>query len=148
MVKKSDPDRALALFDEAETLAAAVRNFWWQGIAMMEAAATRAVHGDPAVAARGLLAVLAHWERVGDATQQWLDLRYVTRLLHRVHADDDAAVLHAHLLAAGRPSPLDLPVPHRDGPPPDPRAVEAAAVAHARAVLGRLVSGKLAPVRA
>jgi predicted ATPase/DNA-binding SARP family transcriptional activator len=148
VVKKSDPDRALALFDEAETLAAAVRNFWWQGIAMMEAAATRAVHGDPAVAARGLLAVLAHWERVGDATQQWLDLRYVTRLLHRVHADDDAAVLHAHLLAAGRPSPLDLPVPHRDGPPPDPRAVEAAAVAHARAALGRLVSGELAPVRA
>ncbi|SFO01168.1 Predicted ATPase [Geodermatophilus obscurus] len=147
VVKKSDPERALALFDEAEALAAAVRNFWWQGIAMMEAAATRAVHGDPGVAAQGLLAVLAHWERVGDSTQQWLDLRYVTRLLHRVHADDDAAVLHGHLLAAGRPSPLDLPAPHRDGAPPDPRAVEAAAVAHARAALRRLVSGEPAPVR-
>ncbi len=151
VLKKSDPDRALALFDEAEALAAEVRNFWWQGIAMMEAAATRAVHGDPGVAARALLAVLAHWERVGDATQQWLDLRYVTRLLHRVHADDDAAVLHGHLLAAGRPSPLDLPAPHRDdpgGPPADPRAVEAAAVAHARAALGRVVSRQLAPGRA
>ena len=34
-------------------LAASVHNFWWEGIALMEAAATRAVHGDAAeVAAR------------------------------------------------------------------------------------------------
>ena len=51
VLKKSEPDRALALFDEAAELAAAVRNFWWQGIALMEAAATRAVHGDPVAAA-------------------------------------------------------------------------------------------------
>ncbi len=57
--KQTDPDRALALFDEAAGLAAQVHNFWWQGIAMMEAAATRAVHGDPAVAARALVEVLA-----------------------------------------------------------------------------------------
>ena len=52
VLKKSDPDRALALFDEAAELAASVQNFWWHGIALMEAAATRAVHGDPASAAR------------------------------------------------------------------------------------------------
>ena len=33
VLKKSEPDRALALFDEAAELAASVRNFWWQGIA-------------------------------------------------------------------------------------------------------------------
>ena len=52
--KKSEPDRALALFDEAAELAASVHNFWWHGIALMEAASTRAVHGDPAVAAAAL----------------------------------------------------------------------------------------------
>ena len=77
VLKKSEPDRALALFDEAEELAAGVRNFWWRGIAMMETAATRAVHGDPLVAARAFVEVLDHWDRVGDRTQQWLNLRYV-----------------------------------------------------------------------
>ena len=54
VLKKSEPDRALALFDEAAELAASVQNFWWHGIALMEAAATRAVHSDPASGARAL----------------------------------------------------------------------------------------------
>lgn len=107
--KKADPDRALALFDEAAGLAAQVHNFWWHGIAMMEAAATRAVHGDPAVAARALVEVLDHWDRNGDWTQQWLNLRYVVRLLVRVGADAEAGDLHRCLVAAGKPSPLDDP---------------------------------------
>ena len=106
VLKKSEPDRALALFDEAAELAASVQNFWWYGIALMEAAATRAVHGDPAQAARMFIEVLDHWDRVGDWTQQWLNLRYVTRLLVRLGADDDAVVLHHALVEAGKPSPL------------------------------------------
>ncbi len=61
-----------------------MQNFWWEGIALMEAAATRAVHGDPAEAAAAFVAVLDHWDRVGDWTQQWLNLRYVVRLLVRL----------------------------------------------------------------
>ena len=57
VLKKSEPDRALTLFDEAAGLAESVQNFWWHGIALMEAASTRAVHGDPATAARDLVAV-------------------------------------------------------------------------------------------
>jgi hypothetical protein len=137
VLKKAEPDRALALFDEAGELAAAVRNFWWHGIALMEAAATRAVHGSPAAAARALIAVLDHWDRVGDSTQQWLNLRYVTRLLQRVGAASDATTLHAFLVSAGKPSPLGP-----QGPPPSAasagRAAEAAAVAHARAALTRI----------
>ncbi len=106
VLKKSEPDRALTLFDEAANLAASVQNFWWHGIALMEAAATRAVHGDPVIAARALVEVLDHWDRVGDWSQQWLNLRYVTRFLVRVGAADDAAALHHALIAAGRPSPL------------------------------------------
>ena len=48
VLKKSEPDRALELFDEAAELAASVQNFWWQGIALMEAASTRGVHDEPA----------------------------------------------------------------------------------------------------
>ena len=106
VLKKSDPDRALVLFDEAAEMAASVQNFWWHGIALMEAASTRAVHGDPASAAREFIVVLDHWDRVGDWSQQWLNLRYVTRLLVRLGADDDAAALHHALVKAGRPSPL------------------------------------------
>lgn len=106
VLKKSEPDRALTLFDEAAALAASVQNFWWHGIALMEGAATRAVHSDPAIAARALVDVLDHWDRVGDWSQQWLNLRYVTRFLLRVGAAEDAAALHGALLAAGRSSPL------------------------------------------
>lgn len=106
VLKKSQPDRALALFDEAAVLAESVQNFWWHGIALMEAASTRAVHGDPERAATDLIAVIDHWDRVGDWSQQWLNLRYVTRFLFRVGADDDAWALHRALEGAGRRSPL------------------------------------------
>jgi hypothetical protein len=109
VLKKSEPDRALALFDDAAEMAASVQNFWWHGIALMEAASTRAVHGDPATAARELVAVLDHWDRVGDWSQQWLNLRYVTRFLIRQGADADAVALHHALAAADKPSPLDEP---------------------------------------
>ncbi|MGZ4666127.1 MAG: hypothetical protein ACXV5Q_14140 [Frankiaceae bacterium] len=107
VLKKADPAQAFVLFDEAAQLAASVRNFWWQGIALMEAAATRAVHGDPAAAAAALGDVLDHRDRVGDWTQQWLNLRYIVRLLVQVGADSDALTLHHCLLAAAKPSPLD-----------------------------------------
>jgi hypothetical protein len=106
VLKKSDPGRSLALFDEAAELAASVQNFWWHGIALMEAASTRGVHSDPARAASDFIEVLDHWDRVGDWSQQWLNLRYVTRFLNRVGAEDDAVTLHRALLRAGKQSPL------------------------------------------
>ena len=105
VLKKSQPDRALSLFDEAAELGASVQNFWWHGIALMEAAATRAVHGEPATAAKGLIDVIDHWDRVGDWSQQWLNLRYVTRFLARV-GDEHALTLHRALVDAGKGSPL------------------------------------------
>ncbi|MFB1298674.1 BTAD domain-containing putative transcriptional regulator [Mycobacterium sp. pW049] len=132
VLKKSDPDAALGLFDEAAALAAAVQNFWWHGIAIMEAASTRGVHGEPSVAAREFADVLDHWDRVGDWSQQWLNLRYITRFLLRIGATDDAMVLHRALLAAGRQSPV------RSTNGADAPAVSGVqAVAHARAVLRR-----------
>ncbi len=132
VVKKSDPDTALALFDEAAALAEAVQNFWWHGIALMEAAATRGVHGEPSIAAKGFVDVVDHWDRVGDWSQQWLNLRYITRFLLRVGATDDAMVLHRALVAAGRQSPME------STDTADASAVSGVeAVAHAREVLRR-----------
>lgn len=106
LLKRSEPGRALALFDEAASLAGDVQNFWWYGIALMEAAATRAAHGDPVHAARLFDDVLDHWDRVGDWTELWISLRYVTRLLLRLGAEDDVAFLHWAQLGAGKVSPL------------------------------------------
>lgn len=106
VLKKSEPERALGLFDEAAALAASVKNFWWHGIALMEAASTRAVHGAPPTAAAALIDVLDHWDRVGDWSQQWLNLRYITRFLARIGADDAALTVHDALVGAGKPSPL------------------------------------------
>ncbi len=137
--KKSEPALALARFDEAARLAAGVHNFWWEGIALMEAASTRGVHGDPADAARAFLDVLDHWERVGDWTQQWLNLRYVVRLLARVAAGPEVAALHHALLAAGRPSPIDpADVPAATGALDGPHAV-----ALARSVLRPMARGQV-----
>ncbi|HVL86048.1 MAG TPA: BTAD domain-containing putative transcriptional regulator [Pseudonocardia sp.] len=148
VLKKADPDRALALFDEAGELAAAVRNFWWHGIALMEAAATRAVHADAGHACGALVEVLDHWERVGDWSQQWVALRYAVRLLVRVDALDDAVALHIAIRAAGRPSPLDAArvadlarrlgeARHAAAARTGSRLSGAGVVAHARAALAR-----------
>ena len=55
---------------------------------------------------RALLEVLDHWDRVGDWSQQWLNLRYAARFLVRVGAEEDAVALHYALVVAGRLSPL------------------------------------------
>lgn len=138
VLKKSEPDRALALFEEAAGLAESVDNFWWHGIALMEAAATRGVHGDPATAARAFVDVLDHWDRVGDWSQQWLNLRYVTRLFARLGADDEALALHRALVGAGKASPLSAGwLADRPGAPsPVPTGPEA--VSRARAALSRV----------
>ena len=87
VLKKSEPDRRWRCSTRPAELAASVQNFWWHGIALMEAASTRAVHGRSWQAPQGSRStVLDHWDRVGDWSQQWLNLRYVTRFLVRVGA--------------------------------------------------------------
>ena len=135
VLKKSEPDSALTLLDEAVEMARSVRNTWWQGVAMMEAAATRAVHGDPHTAARAFVSVLDHWEKVGDRTQQWQNLRYVARLLRRLDAAGDAATLTDVLVAAGEQRSI---ASRQLRPAPGSRDGQTGAVLRARAALVRL----------
>lgn len=106
LLRKSEPERALALFDDAARVAAEVQNFWVYGSALLEAAATRALYGDPRAAAQMFVAVLEHWDRFGDTTQQWLTLRHVVRLLIRLGGYEDAAFLYWAFVNANKPSPL------------------------------------------
>jgi predicted ATPase/DNA-binding SARP family transcriptional activator len=107
LVKGSDPDRALALFDQATALGASAHNDWSYGIALMEAVATRAVHGDAHIAARSTLEVLDLWDRLGGWNQQWRNLAHVVHLFARLGAEEDAVTLHHCLVAAAKPSSLD-----------------------------------------
>lgn len=103
-LKDSDPNRALRYFDDAVGHATLVQNNWLTGIARMEAAATRALHADPVVAARELVEVLDHWEKAGPGTnsQHWFAMGYAAQLLQRLGADDEAAALHRAIAAAGQ----------------------------------------------
>jgi len=99
---QSDPDRALRLLDDAFELGALVENNWTIGTSRMESAAIRVAHGDPAATARLLIELVDHWEKGAASVipQQWDSLRYVSRFLHRVGANDDALALHCSIVAA------------------------------------------------
>jgi predicted ATPase/DNA-binding SARP family transcriptional activator len=135
VLKKSEPDQALTLLDEAARIAGSVRNRWWEGVALMEAAATRAVHGDPRVAARAFVRVLDLWDRIGDRTQQWQNLRYVARLLRRLGSADDAAELFAVLESANEQASITPRASLGVGPA---IRIQPTAVLRARAMLDRL----------
>jgi predicted ATPase len=107
LLRGSDLNRALALFDQAAAIAASAHNDWCYGMPLMEAAATRGILGDVHVAARATLEVLDHWDRLGGWNQQWLNLAHLVRLLVRLGAEEDAVVLHHCLVAAAKPSMLD-----------------------------------------
>ena len=81
--------------------------------------------------------MIDHWDRVGDWSQQWLNLRYVTRFLLRVGADDDALMLHRALLDAGKESPLTIDQISRLGAREGEGLTAAEAVALARSTLLR-----------
>jgi hypothetical protein len=106
-LQRTDPAAALQLLDEGAAAAASVRNRWFYAFARMYGAATRGAHADPDVAARAFLEVLEAWERLGDWSQQWLSLLYVTRLLLRIGATAEVVTLHYALVAAVKPAPLD-----------------------------------------
>jgi predicted ATPase len=106
-LQRRDPETALAMLDESAEVADSVRNRWFAAFARMYAAATRAVHAEPAVAAAAFVRVLDDWERLGDWSQQWLSLTYTLRLLERLGADEDAVVLQHALVGAGLPAPTD-----------------------------------------
>ncbi|BBY79098.1 AfsR/SARP family transcriptional regulator [Mycolicibacterium pulveris] len=140
VLKCSEPERALDLFDEAVELAGTVQNNWLIGIASTEGAAVRATHGDPATAAQLFIEVLEHWGHGGPGTGalHWLTLRYIARFFAAHGADADAIALHRTIVEAGQQPPLEPAVLARIGAPADGTGMTGAeAVDFARSRLQR-----------
>jgi predicted ATPase/DNA-binding SARP family transcriptional activator len=135
----SDPDRALRLLDEAFELGALVENNWIIGTAWTESAVIRAAHGDPAVTARQFIELVDLWEKGGPGVipQQWDTLRYVSRFLLRVGANDEALRLHCSIVAADMDPPLSAAQVAELGGALDGPRTGAEAVEFARTTLRR-----------
>jgi predicted ATPase len=95
-----DPPRALALLDEAATLARSVDNRLYANASTAAAVAIRSRHADPAAALISFREVLTLWREAGNDTLQLAALRNLVVLLARIGADDAAALVDAALPAA------------------------------------------------
>ncbi|WP_211277812.1 hypothetical protein, partial [Couchioplanes caeruleus] len=95
-----DPDRALALLDEATSLARGVDNRLFGAAAASAASAVRSRHGDPVPALRRFREVVALLREAGNETLQAAALRNLVVLFARIGADEAAALLDAALPAA------------------------------------------------
>ncbi len=99
VVKHRMPAEAIAMFEEAVTMADSVGNDWFGGIARMELASVKVAHGDPDGGFRDFAGVIDHWHRAADDTQLRHTWRYLARALGDVGLHDEAAVLTGALLA-------------------------------------------------
>ncbi|MEU8240478.1 winged helix-turn-helix domain-containing protein [Actinoplanes missouriensis] len=92
-----DPEAALLLLAEAETLAGTVDDRLFQAASGSAAVAIRSRHGDPAVALAAFRDVLRLWRRAGNDTLRAAALRNLVVLLARVGEDETAVLLDAAL---------------------------------------------------
>ena len=95
-----DPQRAVALLDEAAALARSVDNRLFTGASSAAAVAIRSRHADPAAALRAFREVLLLWREAGNDTLQVAALRNLVVLFARIGADETAALVDAALPAA------------------------------------------------
>jgi predicted ATPase/DNA-binding SARP family transcriptional activator len=100
------PDRAVALLDEALTLARTVGSRYLIGVALISQASVHARHGDPKRALLLFQDVIVHWHDAGGWTQLWLAMRSIVSLLTRVGADEAAAVLYGALGTSATAGPV------------------------------------------
>ena len=100
-----DPMAAAALFDEALHIASAVRNRLVLGVASVSATSIRARHGEPVEALRSFRATIELWRSTSDWTHLWIGLRGLIELLHRIAADEPAAILQGAVSAADTAAP-------------------------------------------
>ena len=99
------------------------------------ASATFEPVGRSVAAARAFVRVLDLWDRIGDRTQRWQNLRYVARLLRRLGSADDAAELFAVLESANEQASITPRASLGVGPA---IRIQPTAVLRARAMLDRL----------
>lgn len=97
-----EPERALALAEEAAELAAACSAWFVEGVARVTAASIAARHREAPTVLPTFAELIHHWHRSGSWIQLWTTLRNLAVLLVRLEADEPAAVIAA---AADRDQP-------------------------------------------
>jgi predicted ATPase/DNA-binding SARP family transcriptional activator len=93
------PAQAVALLQEAATIARSVDNRLFEGAAGTAAVAIGSRHGDPTAALTSFHDVLTLWRRAGNTTLQTAALRNLVVLLARIGADEAAATIDTALRA-------------------------------------------------
>lgn len=100
-----DPDRAVALLEQAVDVARPVRNDFVLGVSMVSVSSARGRSTNPGDAVRSFRDIVDHWWRAGDWTHQWTTLRNLIDPLVRIGADEPAAVLVGATSAAASAPP-------------------------------------------
>jgi predicted ATPase/DNA-binding SARP family transcriptional activator len=103
---EGDPDRAVALLEEAIALARPVSNAFVRGVALVSASSARGRSRDPGAAIGPFREIVDHWWQAGDWTHQWTTLRNLVEPLLHLGADEPAAVLLGATSAAASAPPV------------------------------------------
>lgn len=104
LLADDDPPRALAVLDEARTVASTVHNHFVSGIALSAEVALRGRHGPPDEALARFHDAIEHWRATGNEMLLITTLRNLVVLYART-ARDEAAARLAATLERHAPSP-------------------------------------------
>ena len=93
-----DPDRALALFEEATVLAETVGARSAAEVAQLSATSLRARRGDPRRSLKHFRDLIESWRVAGAGGRLWTAMRSVAQVFARVGSLEVAAVLHTAVM--------------------------------------------------
>ena len=97
-LRQSDPERAIAAFEEAMTVADSVGSRFLTGVAQVSLTSLQARHGDAVEALASFRELIELWQRARHWAQLWTTLRAVAEAFARLGALASAAVLHAAIM--------------------------------------------------
>ncbi len=95
-----DPQAAIAHMRRAVDIAATIRSDFVHSVAEVSLASMQARHGDPGEAVATFATVIERWRRLADWGHQWTTLRNLVRLLVRLDAGEEAAVVYGGTIDA------------------------------------------------
>ncbi|MQA14656.1 MAG: AfsR/SARP family transcriptional regulator [Pseudonocardiaceae bacterium] len=105
-VLDGDPERAVALLEEASALALPVRNEFVRGVALVSMTSARGRSANPLGALGSFRAIIDRWWQAGDWTHQWTTLRNLVEPLVRLGRDELVAILLGASAAAASAPPV------------------------------------------
>jgi predicted ATPase/class 3 adenylate cyclase/DNA-binding SARP family transcriptional activator len=97
------PDEAITLFEQAVTAARRTGAVFAEGVAGVSLASLAARHGDPDTARSRFAETIRRWRATGDWVHQWVTLRNLAVLLHRLGDYDGAALVLQAVTGRGHP---------------------------------------------